>query len=346
MSINRAATLRPPNAPRDSRKLFVSIFLLVTSLLVSQCILFAQQEPATQQDEVIRVNTDLITVPVIVSDTKGQHVAGLTRDEFELRDDGRRVELDYFAAGADRVALTFLLDASGSAREIIMHQRETALALFSHFGESSRVSVIQFREQPALALPFTADLRLARAAFQFTAGRDRRTALFDAALAAVRNYNASERNQTERRIVILISDGLDTASAVRAPAVVEEASKRGVSFYVIHLPLFAPRDGRLVARQPSKGFHDLAEKTGGQFFTFGDARTALDPHAEYDLQPIFRAIADDLRGQYILGYYAGQQERTKFQHRFDVRLRSPHKRNLRVRLLREGYVLKAAVSDK
>ncbi len=339
MTNNRAATLRQTNWPRGTRQRYFSIFLSTISLLAVAHLLWAQ-DAAPASDEVIHVSTDLITVPVSVTDAGGRRVGGLTREEFELRNEGRTIELDYFAAGADRVALTFLLDASGSTREHITRQRETALALFSHFGESSRVSVIHFSEQPLLALPFTADLSRARAAFHFTAERDRRTAIFDAALAAVRNYDTSAWNQTERRIVILISDGLDTMSTVRAAEVVGEADRRGISFYIVHLPLYAPRDGRLSVRPPSKGFRDLAQKTGGQFFTVGDVRSAFDPGAGYDLGPVFRAIAEDLRGQYVLGYYDGGQERGSLRRRFDVRLATQRRGRFRVRLLREESVSK------
>jgi VWFA-related protein len=332
MTIFRAANVRAG--------FYLHVFLLLVSLHVYTSPSSRAQDANAETDEVVRVRTDLVTVPVAVLDSRGRRVAGLAREAFELRDEGRVVELSYFAAGTDRVALTFLLDASGSAREIIARQRETALALFAQFGASSRVAVLHFRERTEFALPFTADLASARAAFDIRAGRDRRTAIFDAALEAVRRYDADERNQTERRIVILLSDGLDTASTVRAASVIEEARRRGVTFYVIHLPLFTPRDGRLVARQPTKGFREMAEQTGGQLFTVGDARTALDPRAAYDLAHVFHAIAEDLRGQYVLGYYAGEQERARLRHRFDVRLASQRGRDLRVRLLREGYVFK------
>ena len=115
----------------------------------------------------------------------------------------------------------------------------------------------------------------------------------------------------------------------------EEARAAGVSFYVIHVPLFEPRDGRLAARRPSRGFRDLAEKTGGQFFVVGDARSSLDPRAEHDLSPIFRAIAEDLQSQYVLGFRAAAAE--PGAHRVEVRLASPRDRKLRVRQLRETY---------
>jgi VWFA-related protein len=278
-----------------------------------------------------------VTIPVSVTDGRGRRIAGLALRDFEVRDNGQRVEAVYFAAGAERVALLFLLDASGSTRDILTQQRETALALFSRFGVGSQIAVMQFREQPEFTLPFTTDLRRARPAFQIAALPDRRTAIFDAALAAVRAFASSARPLDERRIVVLISDGLDTASATRADAVINDARAAGVSFYVIHIPLFEPGDGRLVARRPSKGFRDLALKTGGQFFVVGDARSSLDPRAEHDLRPIFQAIDDDLAGQYVLGYHASTAAPQVGLHRVEVRLKNSDKRKLRVRQLRDGY---------
>ncbi|HEX6182701.1 MAG TPA: VWA domain-containing protein [Pyrinomonadaceae bacterium] len=288
-------------------------------------------------EEVIRVRTDLVVVPVYVTDGRGRRVPGLTRQDFQVRDNGRPVEASHFAAGAERVALLFLLDASGSTREIVTQQSETALALFSRFGERSRVSVVQFREQPERMLPFTRDLRAARAAFRIAPLPDRRTAIFNAAHAAVSTFVSEAADPAERRIVVLISDGLDTASTTTSASVITEANAAGVSFYVIHVPLYEPRGGRLAARRPSKGFRELAEKTGGQFFVVGDARSSLDPRAEHDLSPIFRAIAEDLQSQYVLGYHADAAGTEPGAHRVEVRLASPRDRKLRVRQLRETY---------
>ncbi len=296
--------------------------------------------PSPSTDEVVRVNTDLVTIPVFVKDARGGRISGLTQNDFEVRENGRVIKTDYFAAGTDKVALLFLLDASGSTRDIITGQRETALALFTHFGAGSRVATMQFTERPALTAPFTIDARQARAVFRTTPEANRHTAIFDAALAAVRAFVESKSPPTERRIVILISDGLDTASTTRASAAISEAVAHGVSFYVIQFPLYTPLDGRLVARRASKGFRELADKTGGQFFVVGNARDSLDPHAEYDLRPIFRAISDDLAGQYVLGYYAGEGTRDAQTHRLEVRITSEDKRRLRVHQLREDYTLK------
>ncbi len=316
------------------------LFLFIAFALFSPSRPVSAQEEQLPTEDVVRVRTDLVTIPVVVTDLRGRRIAGLTSEDFELLDEGRRVQTTYYAAGTERVAMLFLLDASGSTLDILTQQRETALALFSRFGPRSRVAVMHFRDQLEFVLPFTTDLRKARGAFRPAAIPDRLTAIFDASLAAVRAFTSGVPDATERRIVVLISDGLDTASRERAANIINEANAAGVTFYVIHLPLFTVRDGRLAMRRPSKGFRELAEKTGGQFFVVGDAASSLDPRAEYDLRPIFGAISDDLLGQYVIGYYAGDEQRDGRFRRVEARLQRKDKRKLRVRQLREGYVLK------
>jgi VWFA-related protein len=336
MTFRRAAN--PRRFFTHRRACAVLSLACVFILLLQLCTTHASApETQDESEEVVRVRTDLVTIPVFVTDAGGRRVPGLAQSDFEVFDEGQRVEPAYFAAGAEHVSLLFLLDGSGSTRDIIVEQRETALAVFSRFGPRSRVAVIQFRERPELALTFTGDLRRARAAFQIAALPDRRTAIFDAALAAVRAFANAPPQPTERRIVVLLSDGLDTASTTRADSAIAEARAAGVSFYVIHLPLFEPSGGHLRMRRPSKGFRELAEKTGGRYFVVGDARTSLDPHAEHDLRPVFQAIADDLAGQYVLGYHASAAAPRPGFHKVEVRLKASDKRRLRVRQLREGY---------
>lgn len=338
MALRRAAThARQTSSPRRAGLLLPPALTLLLSALTVFAPAFAQGDAAAS-DDVERVETNLVTVPVFVTDGRGRRVAGLRGEEFEVRDEGRRVELSFFAPGTDRVALLFLLDASGSAGQTLASQRAASLALFASFGAGSRVSVRQFQETVETTLPFTRDLGEARQGFRFRSFPNRRTAIFDAALSAARAFDEGEQHPTERRIVILISDGLDTASSASASEAVKAAREANVSFYVIHLPLFTPRDGRLVPRRTAKGFRDLAEETGGRFFTVGDADSALNPRAQPNLGPVFAAIAEDLRGQYVLGYYPAAAERLKLR-RVEVRLAARYRRGLRVRPLRDSYQL-------
>jgi Ca-activated chloride channel family protein len=290
-------------------------------------------------DDIIRVRTDLVAIPVVVMDRQNRRVPGLSREEFAVSDNGRSVNLDYFATGTDRVAVVFAIDASGSARLIAAQQRQTALALFSHFGRGSEVAVMRFAETPEFTSPFSSNSQEALAAFEYTALPGRHTAIFDASGAAVQALAARKASPTERRLVIVLSDGLDTVSAATPSAVIKEAQASGVSFYVIHLPIFTPREGRLAPRPASKGFRELASETGGRYFMVGDAKSALDPHAQYNLQSVFQTIEDDLRGQYVLGYYPDHSGPDAGFHRIEVHLPETSKR-LRVKALRDGYILK------
>src|SRR5687767_13224581 len=158
MSLHAPAAARPPRATsrRRRRTALLATLAFIFQLPFCQRSVPAQEPPAIPQDEeeVVRVRTDLVVVPVYVTDGRGRRVPGLTRQDFQVRDNGRPVETVHFAAGAERVALLFLLDASGSTREIVTQQSETALALFSRFGERSRVAVVQFRERPEQTLAF------------------------------------------------------------------------------------------------------------------------------------------------------------------------------------------------
>jgi len=298
---------------------FAIILLLVCLYLAVQPTNALAQQTAAD-DDVVRVNTDLLLFPVRIRDKKGLAVSGLTDQDLSLKDPDQVTTGLYFSPGADRVALMFALDQSGSLRQIIAQQRDAALALFSRFGERSSVAILRFSDRATLVAPFTKDLDAARAAFRFNAAPNTQTAIFDAAAKALTAYDDLPPVRSERRIIVLISDGLDTRSRTSAEYVINAALERRVSFYVIHLPLFEPVDGRLEVRRPSKGVKDLAEKTGGKYFLVGDAKSALMPR-ENDLTPIFQAIEEDLKSQYLLGFYIAESSRDNRKHVFSVSMK-------------------------
>ena len=326
MVLHHPHTLR---GPRFSICLATSISLLLFSSVVKA------QEP--EPVDVISVRTDLVAVPLTVTDSRGRRISDLKQQDFVLTDDGREARIDYFASGAERIALAFVLDNSGSLREQLSRQRDAALGLFSRFGPASSVAVIRFGQQAKLLAPFTREAEGARAAFSVPVNLSERTAIFDAGMVAIQAYASRVENSPERRIAILISDGLDTASRANAQQVIAAANRMNVSFYVIQLPLFTPSDGRLIPRPAAKGFRDLAEKTGGKYFVAGSSSSALAPNSPVDLTPVFAAIEEDLRSQYVIGFYPGEASRDGKPHRPAV---SASNRKLKVHQLRTSYSLK------
>src|SRR5689334_9655866 len=236
------------------RRLTLSICFLLGSLLSPFGVL-AQK---TEDDDVIRVTTDLSVYPIRVRRRDNHTAVTVTPDSFQLKDTDGITTSFYFSGGAERVAIVFLLDESGSLSQILSQQRDAAVALFNRFGERSRVAVVRFASQPEVVVPFGTNSAAARAAFDFGARRNSPTAIFDAAASAVRLFENTTRDPAERRIIILISDGLDTASRARASDIINEARDRNISFYTIQVPLFEPRYGHLAVRPATKGFKDLA----------------------------------------------------------------------------------------
>ncbi len=314
--LNLAVPARDPLPGRQPTVVALLWVVIAATLLMPA--LAPAQTPTEEDDEILKVSTDLLLFPVRIRDKRGQAVSGLTEKDLTLKDKDQVTNGIYFSHGVDRVALVFALDESGSLREIISQQRDAALALFQRFSDKSSVAVLRFAESPSVIVPFDRDATAAREAFSFMVGRDRRTAIFDAAAASVRMFDNLSRVRSQRHIVILISDGLDNASRNKAEAVIDAALDNRVSFYVIHLPLYTPRDGRLAVRPPTKGFRDLADKTGGKYFLVKGS--PLNPDQTIDLAPVFLAIEEDLKSQYLLGFYINEAARDGRRHRFSLSL--------------------------
>lgn len=328
--------------PALARSHFYLTFVIITFLL-ALCVSHVR---AQTDDEIIEVRTNLVTVPIIVTDRRRQPVAGLTVADFTLFTDDTPVQPALFTAGVERLALAFVLDASGSVREHIARQQQAARTLLDSFPETPRTAVFHFAAQAQLAAAFTTDADIIRHAFTTGTRPAGRTAIFDSALTVIRSFDSLPKRELERRILIVVSDGLDTASKVSPSTIINEANTRNISIYVLHLPLYTPRDGKLAPRTPAKGFRDLARLTGGNYYLVGDARAALNPHLAYDFTPAFNDITADLRSQYVLGFYPPTQpfndsNTPHTEHRIKVELTRPDKRKLRLRPLRQTYTLRA-----
>ena len=310
---------KPTPKYEDCLRLAYKCALLLSCILVAVCLPTTIQAQEAS-DEVVRIDTSLVVFPIRVRDKRGQAVAGLTPADLTLKDEDNASTGLYLYQGTDRVSLVFALDQSGSLREIMAQQRNAALALFQRFGEKSQVAITSFAEQPKLLLPFGRDLDATRGAFSLATATNQHTAIFDAAAAATHLFEKLPRIRSERRLVIMISDGLDTASTAKPAKVIEAALKNQVTFYVIHLPLFTPHDGRLTVRTPAKGFRELAEKTAGKYFLVGNTASPLASQTTIDLAPVFKAIEEDLKSQYLLGFYTKESANDGRMHRLVIGL--------------------------
>jgi hypothetical protein len=139
--------------------------------------------------------------------------------------------------------------------------------------------------------------------------------------------------------VIVISDGLDSSSRTDWRAVLAAAELRNVSIYCLQIALFVPANGRLEVRRASKGFQELAERSGGKFYLAGNRDNALSPGSKIDLGPLLSDIEADLRNQFVVGFYPSEEFRDGARHGVTVKLSGSFSKNLRSSTVRDSFTL-------
>ena len=221
---------------------------------------------------------NLVEVYASVTDARGEPVAGLTRGDFEVREDGVPQTLSAFTAGDFPLSAAVAVDASFSMAGTRLELARSAARIFlGELRPEDEAMVISIGSQVQTAAPLSRDRR---AQLDAVARIDAfgTTALHDAIIEAI----AAVQPAKGRRALVLLSDGDDKYSAASAEMALERARQADVMVYPVAL-------GR---RRPEL-FAELATLTGGRSFHARDAR---------GLPELVRGIARDLRHQYLLGY--------------------------------------------
>ncbi|HZS44779.1 MAG TPA: VWA domain-containing protein [Blastocatellia bacterium] len=322
--------------PFRTRFLLFLICALAVALPAS-----AQQKPS--EDDTLKLETQVVTVPVMVTDKKKNFITDLKSSDFTIYEDGKPQQIAFFSTELQELvsrplAVMFLLDASGSTAQTIKQQRVATQAFLQQLSDQQLVAIARFSDQPELMTDFTTDKQKIAGTFAEHEVIGGETAIFDALDFAVdRLSSLPGKDALRRKVVILITDGLDSASHKKYNDVCKKAQDAEVSFYVIHIPIYWPGpSGHLEPRPTTPGFNSVAELTGGELFTAGDVQTALSVSQYVDLSPIFQKIISELRSQYYISYYPPNPKDGHY-HRISLTVQ---RKDARPRLLRSGYLAK------
>jgi Ca-activated chloride channel homolog len=307
--------------------------LLLLALVVASSAPAVAQE-STPQVPSFKAGVEVVTVTATVRDKKGRLVKGLTSTDFEVYDAGERRAITNFRAEPTPISVAILFDISGSMR---VADRALAAKFAAHhvlaWLEPGRdeAALFTFDSRLEEVAPFTVDTRALQGALgevdPFGA-----TSLHDAVAAAARH--AATRHG-RRRAVVVITDGLDTASRLTPVQVSGVASAIDVPVYVIAtvLPIDNPgRGGSPVAGglgSEDGTVEDLANWTGGAFFY------ASSPS---ETSKVARQVIDELREQYVIAF---EPAAGKGWRPLDIRTRD---KGLIVRT-RSGYMAGDAVPN-
>ena len=255
------------------------------------------------QELTLRMDVRLVSVFVNVIDQNGAIVSGLTRENFALAEDGRPQQIAVFEHLSDLpLNLTLAIDTSGSVHKDMAEEADAAKR-FAHalLRPQDQMSLLQFATEVRELTPFTSKVSQIDHGLGQLHG-DWATSLYDAICLASGRLGGKEG----RRVLVLVSDGDDTASNATYGKAVEQALRNEVMIYsIIDVPIEAS------AGRDLGGEHaliTLAEQTGGKSFYVSDG----------GLDKAFARVSDDLRTQYLLGYYPKNQEPGRAFHRIQV----------------------------
>ena len=291
------------------------------SLLLALLAVAHLATPVTAQETSIRVTVRLVNVLATVRDASGQLVPSLTKEDFEVLDEGRPSEIRVFARESEMpLAISLLIDVSGSTRKDLKLEQESALRFVrSILRPRDRLSLFAFNDEVIQLTPFTPDVRRIERALRGLRASGG-TSMFDAIWHAAGELKGREG----RKVIIVISDGGDTTSEVTFHEALEAADAAQAVIYSIVIVPIRGEAGRDIG-----GEHRLqlfAERTGGRYYL---------PETAAQLDPVFQAISEELRTQYVLGFYAPQDAETGAYRRVEVR---PRNGSFTVQA-RQGYYL-------
>jgi len=246
----------------------------------------------TTQEATFHVDVRLVNIFVNVTDKNGSIVGGLTKDDFAVFEDNWPQQIALFERQSEvPLNLTLAIDTSGSVRKDL-DEEANAARHFAHdiLRPQDQMSVLQFATDVTELTPFTNNLSQIDHAVGGLRS-DYATALYDAICLGSEGMG----KRKGRKVLVLVSDGDDTAKSSTYAQALEAALRNEVMIYsLIDVPIEAS------AGRDTGGEHALitiSEQTGGKHFYV----------SEGGLDKAFAKVSDDLRTQYLIGYYPQHQ---------------------------------------
>ena len=270
-----------------------------------------EQEP----DEVVRIDTDLVSVDLTALDATGRPVRNLRQEDFKIFSDGVERPISFFQLerrpGEPRpLAIVFALDVSGSMTADEMNRLRLALQSFSNQLSNHPVSyaVMTFGMRVKTVQKFTSDPdklgdSLERIARDAPNGLSTHTydAVDDSIRLLVRSAPRTKERRLMKRTVLVVTDGFPVGDTVSPQTVIERANAADVSVFVVTLPSYS----RVMASSTQTPLptpldvSGLAELTGGRNVYAN----------EKDYAPLFRALAEEVSSAYVLAFYPPEEKR-------------------------------------
>lgn len=286
-----------------------------------------ERRPPPRQVPTIKVETRLVNVAVNVTDAHGTPVPDLTQIDFQISEDDHPQKIAFFEKESTTpLSIVLAIDASESVFNNVRLEKEAAKRFIEAIlRDQDEFDLMDFSDTVREIVPFTNQKKqIERGLNELQPGDE--TVLYDAIYLASQRLAQTRQDAGRRRVLVLITDGVDTKDT-RYEQALEQAQRAGAMIYsLIIVPVQAD------AGRNTGGEHALiqmSEDTGGKYYYVEDPK---------ELNAAFSHISDDLRTQYVLGYYAPQGRRYDQTLRtIGVQMSDPALRNKYTLRYRTGY---------
>jgi Ca-activated chloride channel homolog len=268
--------------------LWVGAVVFGGSLCLTAVAIRAQQQDAPM---VFRSETRVVICNTTVVDKNGHLVTDLSRDNFSVSENGVAQKITDFKHEDVPVSLGLVIDNSGSMRTKRAGVEAASLALVRDSNPDDEVFVVNFNDEPFLDLPnkknFTNDIREMEEALTKIDSKGG-TAMRDAIRTSVDHL--LENGSREKKVLVLVTDGVDNASIIKQDKLIKVAQQSGVLVYAVGL---LEEEDRADAGKAKHELTELAEATGGEVYF---------PKEVAEVESIAHVVAHDIRNQYTIQY--------------------------------------------
>lgn len=272
-------------------------------------------------DDTVRVTSNLVPIPASVVDVKGIAVTGLKLEDFELRVDGQLKPISDLTRTATSVRLAMLFDNSGSVDFAREFEKQAAKHFFRQvMRPSDEAAIYSIETESYLAQPLTSDVQLLERTIDSFGKPEGATSLFDAIIDAAHYL----RPYKGRLVLVIVSDGIETSSRTSDfDTTLQRALAADCQIFIVQTGLYDGANLRALAAE--RRMEQLSGQTGGAVYV---------PKSTDELNDAFVQIAADLAHQYVLSYYPGDERRDGQFHQIDLRVKA--RQDVRIRA-RRGY---------
>ena len=259
----------------------------------------------------IRVEANLVLIPVTVTDPLNRFVTGLEKEHFRIFEDKVEQTITHFASEDAALSVGFVFDVSGSMGAKLRKSREAVAQFLKTANPEDEFFLVQFSDRPELVIPFTHEGEEIQNRLTFTQSKGR-TALLDAIYLALHEM---KRARNPRKALLVISDGGDNSSRYTRSEIKKLVREADAQIYAIGI--FEPIYSRGRTAEELAGpslLSEIAEQTGGRHYPVENVN---------ELPDIAAKIGIELRNQYVLGYSPTNRQKDGKYRRVQVKLIQP-----------------------